>query len=67
MLGLMTFDEARATLGLRGKAPLVTEELIEHFITQKLSPESQREDEIEDTRLEPKIRDGRDPDNKPDA
>lgn len=67
MLGLMTFDEARATLGLRGKAPLVTEELKEHFITQKLSPESQREDEIEDTRLEPKIRDGRDPDNKPDA
>lgn len=67
MLGLMTFDEARATLGLRGKAPLVTEELKEHFITQKLSPESQREDEIEDTRLEPKIRDGRDPENKPDA
>ena len=63
-MGLMTFDEARATLGLRGKAPLTTEELKEYFITKTLRDEQTHESNVEDNQLEPKNRDGRDPDNK---
>lgn len=62
-MGLMTFDEARATLGLRGKAPLTTEELREYFITKTLKDEQTNDANIDDNQLEPKNRDGRDPDN----
>lgn len=62
-MGLMTFDEARATLGLRGKAPLTTPELEEYFVTKALKQEQSEESRIEDNKLEPKHRDGREPDN----
>lgn len=62
-MGLMTFDEARATLGLRGKAPLTTEELKEYFITKTLRDDQTKESQINDNQLDPKNRDGRDPDN----
>lgn len=62
-MGLMTFDEARATLGLRGKAPLTTKELESYFITKTLKDEQTHESNVTDNQLEPKNRDGRDPDN----
>lgn len=62
-MGLMTFDEARATLGLRGKAPLTTKELESYFITKTLKDEQTHESNVADNQLEPKNRDGRDPDN----
>lgn len=62
-MGLMTFDEARATLGLRGKAPLTTPELEEYFITKTLKNEQSKEAQIDDNQLEPKHRDGRQPGN----
>lgn len=62
-MGLMTFDEARATLGLRGKAPLTTKELESYFITKTLKDEQTHESDVTDNQLEPKNRDGRDPDN----
>ena len=62
-MGIMTFDEARATLGLRGKAPLTTEELENYFITKTLKDEQTHESNVTDNQLEPKNRDGRDPDN----
>ena len=62
-MGIMTFDEARATLGLRGKAPLTTAELENYFITKTLKDEQTHESNVTDNQLEPKNRDGRDPDN----
>lgn len=62
-MGLMTFDEARATLGLRGKAPLTTPELEEYFITKTLKSEQSEEANQDDNQLEPKHRDGRQPGN----
>lgn len=64
-MGIMTFDEARATLGLRGKAPLTTEELEQYFITKTLKNDQSDEANKDDVQLEPKIRDGRSPDNDP--
>lgn len=63
-MGIMTFDEARATLGLRGKAPLTTPELESYFITKTLKDEQTHESTVDDNQLEPKKRDGRNPDNK---
>ena len=62
-MGLMTFDEARATLGLRGKAPLTTPELEDYFKTKTLKHEQTQEAHQDDNQLEPKHRDGREPDN----
>ena len=62
-MGIMTFDEARATLGLRGKAPWTTAELESYFITKTLKDEQTHESNVTDNQLEPKNRDGRDPDN----
>lgn len=58
-MGIMTFDEARATLGLRGKAPLTTEELEQYFITKTLKNDQSEESNQDDNRLEPAHRDGR--------
>ena len=63
-MGIMTFDEARATLGLRGKAPLTTPELESYNNTKTLKDEQTHESTIDDNQLEPKKRDGRNPDNK---
>ena len=62
-MGLMTFDEARATLGLRGKAPLTTPELEDYFKIKTLKHEQTQEAHQDDNQLEPKHRDGREPDN----
>lgn len=68
-MGLINFDEARAILGFRGKAPLVTKELKNYFITKTLKAEvdssnKRTDDQKIDNQLEPKKRDGRDPDNE---
>lgn len=94
--GLISFDEARSVLGFKGRAPLITDDLIDYYALKsnnyftnpayndalpqdtpnndkkydpdsdqsqpsKVNPDGKNPD---DTKLEPKIRDGRDPDNK---
>lgn len=75
-LGLITLDEARSVLGFRGCAPGVTDTLKDIFAVRsaqyedqtdstgnKLTPK-QKERQTGKDPLEPKNRDGRDPDNK---
>ena len=61
-LGAITLSEVRATLGFRGQAPGVTEELENYYIAQTLKIDTGDNSNDPYNKTTPKNKDGRDPD-----
>ena len=61
-LGAITLSEVRATLGFRGQAPGVTEELENYYIAQTLRIDTGDNSNDPYNKTTPKNKDGRDPD-----